>query len=154
MLTVFRVLSPFIVYKSPLSAQLTTICKFSSALSRHHSVQSKVLDIMSPPYAAQNSSEINELVRNLNGSSQKTGGGKHALRCRKHTYDVEGTGQAVDSWQYRDWDYKRRDLPTYARGLFTRRNKDGNHEIAARGYDKFFNVGEVHETEWTDVEVR
>ena len=60
----------------------------------------------------------------------------------------------VDSWQFKEWDYKRRDLPTYARGLFTYRKKDGTPEIAVRGYDKFFNVGEVHETGWPNVEER
>jgi len=47
-----------------------------------------------------------------------------------------------------DWDYKKSNLPTYARGLFTYKNRQGNHEIAVRGYDKFFNHGEVRKTEW------
>jgi tRNA ligase len=51
-----------------------------------------------------------------------------------------------------DWDYKKENLPTYARGLFTYKNLDGNLEIAVRGYDKFFNHGEVRKTEWTNVE--
>ena len=75
------------------------------------------------------------------------------MSCRKHTYDVEMSGGIkVDSWQFRDWDYKRHDLPTYARGLFTTRNNKGTYEIAARGYDKFFNVGEVHATNWENVQ--
>ena len=104
------------------------------------------------PYAAQDRNEVKNLVHALEASSKKHGGGKSVVSAKKHTYDVEGSGgKSVDSWQYRDWDYKRRDLPTYARGLFTCRLRDGNHEIAARGYDKFFNVGEVHETEWNNV---
>ena len=93
------------------------------------------------------------MVKGLEASAKKRGGGKNSLSCKKHTFEVAGTdGVTVDSWQFRDWDYKRRDLPTYARGLFTYRRKDGTHEIATRGYDKFFNVGEVHETVWENVE--
>ena len=107
----------------------------------------------SVPYAAQNPQEVATLVKGLEASSSKHGGGKNALSCKKHTFEVAGTdGVIVTSWQFRDWDYKRRDLPTYARGLFTYRRKDGTFEIATRGYDKFFNVGEVHETTWDNVE--
>ena len=93
------------------------------------------------------------MVKGLEASTKKSGGGKNSLSCKKHTFQVAGTdGVTVNSWQFRDWDYKRRDLPTYARGLFTYRRKDGTVEIATRGYDKFFNVGEVHETIWENVE--
>lgn len=106
----------------------------------------------SVPYAAQDPQEVATLVKGLEASLKKHGGGKNSLNCKKHTFEVAGTGGVtVDSWQFRDWDYKRRDLPTYARGLFTYRRKDGTLEIATRGYDKFFNVGEVHETEWENV---
>lgn len=42
-------------------------------------------------------------------------------------------------------------FPTLARGLFTQEIKQGSqvkHRIVARGYDKFFNIGEVP---WTHV---
>ena len=39
-------------------------------------------------------------------------------------------------------------FPTLARGLFTREVGQGKHQIVARGYDKFFNIGEVP---WTTV---
>ena len=104
------------------------------------------------PYAAQDPHEIASLIKGLETSTKKVGSGKNALACKKHTYGVAGTdGVTVDSWQFRDWDYKRPDLPTYARGLFTYCRKDGTPEIAARGYDKFFNVGEVHDTNWESV---
>ena len=105
-----------------------------------------------PPFAQQNVQEVISLVKALEASTKKHGGGKHALSCKKHTYQVpELASGSVDSWQFKDWDYKRRDLPTYARGLFTYRKRDGSPEIAVRGYDKFFNVGEVHETNWDNV---
>ncbi|KAG5930643.1 hypothetical protein E4U42_002453 [Claviceps africana] len=51
-----------------------------------------------------------------------------------------------------DWDYKRQNLPTYARGLFTIPETDGQQpHIAIRGYDKFFNVDEVPETRWENI---
>lgn len=106
----------------------------------------------SVPYAAQDPHEVATMIKGLEAARNKHGGGKNSLTCKKHTFEVAGTGSInVDSWQFRDWDYKRRDLPTYARGLFTYRRKDGTPEIATRGYDKFFNVGEVHETNWDNV---
>lgn len=105
------------------------------------------------PYAPQDSKEIAALVKTLEACSKKHGGGKHALTCKKSTFQVAGSRAiAVNSWHFREWDYKRRDLPTYARGLFTYLKEDGQPEIATRGYDKFFNVGEVHETNWDNVE--
>ena len=107
------------------------------------------------PYAPQDGSQVASLIRGLESNTKKHGGGNKAVSCKKHTYEVANTGgMTVDSWQFRDWDYKRRDLPTYARGLFTYRRKDGIHEIAARGYDKFFNVGEVNETQWENVKAQ
>lgn len=104
------------------------------------------------PFARQNVQETSNLVKGLEASTKKQGGGKHAFSCKKHTFQVPELHQgSVDSWRFRDWDYKRRDLPTYARGLFTYRKRDGSLEIAIRGYDKFFNVGEVHETLWEEV---
>ena len=103
------------------------------------------------PYAPPDDKEVLALVRELEVSTKK----HEAVSCKKHTYEVANTGGiSVDSWQFRDWDYRRRDLPTYARGLFTYRRRDGSPEIAVRGYDKFFNVGEVHETEWRSVETQ
>ena len=152
MLILFRVTRP-VRRKSSLCID-SAVKRNLPVSSKLYSVQPKVLSTMKAPIAPQDVSEVTDLVSRLNGSSNKAGGGRHSLRCRKHTYDIEGTDIAVDSWQYRDWDYKRRDLPTYARGLFTYRKRNGKPEIAARGYDKFFNVGEVHETGWPNVEVR
>lgn len=106
------------------------------------------------PYAPQDVQEVAALIKSLESSTKKFGGGRNSAAAKKHTYEVAGLDKGagtVDSWQFRDWDYKRRDLPTYARGLFTYRKRDGTPEIAIRGYDKFFNVGEVHETNWENV---
>ena len=103
---------------------------------------------------AQNPHEIAELCKALESSKGGKGKGRGKKgAAKKTTFAVAGTdGISVDSWRYQDWDYKLDDLPTYARGLFTTKRKDGTPEIAIRGYDKFFNVGEVRSTEWPNVE--
>jgi tRNA ligase len=104
---------------------------------------------------AQDSHEVAELCRALGqakgGKSRGDGKGK-GFSCKKTTYSVAGSnGISVDSWRFQDWDYKRDDLPTYARGLFTSKRFDGTPEIVSRGYDKFFNVDEVPSTKWDDI---
>lgn len=101
------------------------------------------------PYAAQNPHEIQQLVQSL--ESHKGKKGKGGFSVKKHTFPLPN-GRTVDSWKMNDWDYKKANLPTCARGLFTYKNLEGNHEIAVRGYDKFFNHGEVRKTEWQNVE--
>lgn len=50
----------------------------------------------------------------------------------------------VTTWKMNEFKYYDipSPFPTLARGLFTR-TRDGRYEIVARGYDKFFNIGEV-----------
>lgn len=103
----------------------------------------------SAPYAAQDPKEITELIHALEAHKGKKG--KGGFSVKKHTFELPN-GDTIDSWKMNDWDYKKANLPTYARGLFTYRNRQGNHEIAVRGYDKFFNHGEVRKTEWQNVE--
>jgi len=104
------------------------------------------------PFVKQDSKVVASLVQNLENSIKK-GKNKSGFSGKKHTYQIPHTnGLTVDSWRFQDWDYKRDDLPTYARGLFTYKTKDGTPEIAVRGYDKFFNVGEVRDTKWEEVE--
>ncbi|KAN0067597.1 tRNA ligase [Elaphomyces granulatus] len=101
----------------------------------------------------QNVEEVRQLVDRLRVASGNKGNKKKSFTCRKSTFRVERSdGISVDSWKFMDWDYKRDDLPTYARGLFTTMRKDQTPEIAVRGYDKFFNVGEVPETKWDYIE--
>ncbi|EEH40825.1 tRNA ligase [Paracoccidioides lutzii Pb01] len=108
----------------------------------------------------QDIDEVAQLVHGLeaaSGSSRRRGGGsgpgRRTFSCKKSTFLVQGSDNiSVDSWRFQDWDYKRDDLPTYARGLFTTRNKNNNYEIAIRGYDKFFNVDEVDSTRWRNIE--
>ena len=105
------------------------------------------------PYAPQNASDVSQLLKGLE-AGLKGGKASGSARSKKTSFDIPGTGLTVDSWRFQEWDYKRRDLPTYARGLFTYRDRVNTPQIAVRGYDKFFNVGEVHETHWNNVEER
>ncbi|KAJ5880719.1 uncharacterized protein N7473_011772 [Penicillium subrubescens] len=104
--------------------------------------------------ATQDPSVIAQLVRDLDDArKQSKSEKKRSYTCKKTTFDVAGAkGVTVDSWKFMDWDYKRPDLPTYARGLFTTRRKDNIPEIAVRGYDKFFNVNETTDTQWRNIE--
>ncbi|KAF9963512.1 hypothetical protein BGZ65_002753 [Modicella reniformis] len=72
----------------------------------------------------------------------------------------------ITAWKMNDFEYAKGTLPTLARGLFTyrdptmqatngnavgtNRQNDSINRILIRGYDKFFNVGEVEKTklEW------
>ena len=116
-----------------------------------HSFVMTMAMLSNVPYAPQDNSEVATLLKGLEGAT-RGGKGSHIAKSKKTSFDVPGTGLKVDSWRFQEWDYKRRDLPTYARGLFTYRRRDNTPEIAVRGYDKFFNVGEVNETQWTNVQ--
>ena len=111
---------------------------------------------MKVPYVSQDPQQTAALVRGLEEATKK-GKKSGGFSARKTKYAVASspTGIEVDSWRFQDWDYKRRDLPTYARGLFTTRAKrSGVPEIAIRGYDKFFNIDEVRETAWSYIKER
>ncbi|GAA5984590.1 hypothetical protein JCM10908_003413 [Rhodotorula pacifica] len=89
---------------------------------------------------------------------------KNLLRSTSHTIRLQNDGgterkRVLTSWKMADYAYKRDPcpFPTRARGLFTERvkgNGDGQEDeyrIVARGYDKFFNVGEVSWTHWDTI---
>ncbi|KAI0088924.1 RNA ligase-domain-containing protein [Irpex rosettiformis] len=64
----------------------------------------------------------------------------------------------IKSWKMNEFKYYDvpSPFPTLARGLFTQDIKTGDgevkHRIVARGYDKFFNIGEVPWTTWASLE--
>ncbi|KAI1102742.1 tRNA ligase [Jackrogersella minutella] len=128
-------------------AQLGAIRQLSSSSSVQQNIhQHSTMDTPGVPYRAQDPQEISNLVRTLGNKSGK-------IKPRKTTFKVKGSnGATVDSWRLQDWDYKKQGLPTYARGLFTTRNSQGHFEIVIRGYDKFFNTGEVQETRWENIQ--
>ena len=102
------------------------------------------------PYAPQDVQETATVIKALDDHARKgKGKGRGGFSIKKKTFSLDKGN--VDSWMMQDWDYKKPNLPAYARGLFTH-NNNGYPEIAARGYDKFFNVGEVNKTQWRNVE--
>jgi tRNA ligase len=101
------------------------------------------------PNKQQNVGDIHNMISVLETHLKKSG--PRGFSCRKSTFPLSD-GKTIDSWKMMDWDYKKANLPTYARGLFTTKNRLGQPEIAVRGYDKFFNHGEVRKTEWENVE--
>ncbi|KAJ5137949.1 hypothetical protein N7526_004182 [Penicillium atrosanguineum] len=103
---------------------------------------------------AQDPGQVGQLLITLEAArKQDKGTKKRTYTCKKTTFDIAGTKNVtVDSWKFNDWDYKSKGLPTYARGLFTTRRKDGQPEIAVRGYDKFFNIDETNNTKWMNIE--
>ncbi|OJA08816.1 hypothetical protein AZE42_05067, partial [Rhizopogon vesiculosus] len=67
---------------------------------------------------------------------------------------------AIRSWKMNEFKYYDvpSPFPTLARGLFSRETPSGNdqhgeqtYQIVARGYDKFFNIGEVPWTDWSSL---
>lgn len=102
------------------------------------------------PFRPQDARQVGDMLRGLEDNKGK-GKGKDGFSCKKNTFAVDGSHIKVDSWKMQDWDYKKENLPTYARGLFTTKTSKGP-EIAVRGYDKFFNHGEVRDTEWENIE--
>ena len=76
--------------------------------------------------------------------------GSHSTTAREGTLKLT-------SWKTQEFAYRKTSkigyddadgLPTLARGLFTCSDGKGRHRIVVRGYDKFFNEGEMP---WTKV---
>lgn len=77
--------------------------------------------------------------------------GKHLLRSKDYDVPTNDSSIKVTSWRMQDYAYKAEPcpFPTRARGLFTSQQPEHkDRPILVRGYDKFFNVGEVS---WTKV---
>lgn len=103
------------------------------------------MSLSEAPYREQNPRQNAQVLHALED--------KRRVKAKKTTFKIPGSrdGLAVDSWRFQDWDYKKPNLPTYARGLFTTKNRRNEYEIAVRGYDKFFNVGETPDTRWENI---
>jgi len=139
-------------YLNPLFIVCARPCKpIATPFSTSSIMASESTWTESPIHIKQDSSEVNELVKTLEAGTKKSK--SSGWSCKQTSFPVQNSQITVNSWKFQDWDYKKRDLPTYARGLFTCRNsKTGNYEIAIRGYDKFFNISEVHKTKWEHIE--
>jgi tRNA ligase len=146
----------------PLLSTLNTICtnslrSFTATIPQSTFPltfrRTAIMAATNVPYAPQDVQEVQTLLRNLEANTKK-GISKKTFSCKKTGFNVDGSSEnlVVHSWRFQDWDYKRNDLPTYARGLFTGKNEKDQPEISVRGYDKFFNTEEVNETKWRNIE--
>ncbi|KAJ2506035.1 trna ligase, partial [Coemansia sp. RSA 2052] len=93
--------------------------------------------------------EIRQLVTTMKKIAETKPASKRIVKRTLHDYE----GHSISSWKCNEFLYKKDPcpLPTQARGLFTT-GAGGEETIAARGYNKFFNVGEVAHTQWSWIE--
>ncbi|KAI5780508.1 RNA ligase-domain-containing protein [Geopyxis carbonaria] len=100
--------------------------------------------------------EINELIETLNKGAANKGPEKDRdlFSVKKSTFQVDNSDHTVEGWKFSEHHFKGKvELPTYARGLFTYLDKEsGDNMIVVRGYDKFFNNGEIPRTKWPAIE--
>jgi hypothetical protein len=78
------------------------------------------------PYVSQDVQEVQTLLHALEGHTKKDSkAGKKPFSCKKSDFGVAGSPEnlVVSSWRFQEWDYKRDNLPIYARGLFTAKNE-------------------------------
>ncbi|KAJ2783147.1 trna ligase [Coemansia interrupta] len=92
--------------------------------------------------------EFRQLLKEMTELSRVTPSSKRIVRQTTHEF----MDRNITSWKCTEYLYKKTPcpLPTQARGLFSSSSDegDGEAEIVARGYDKFFNIGEVPKTQW------
>lgn len=114
---------------------------------------------MSSENTTSSSMNATELVNALHKLTSQSGG-KRGKLVKESSYVHKATNLELSSWKMSEWEYKRENcpFPTMARGLFTRYIRpgqegetEGRHEIVVRGYDKFFNIGEVPRTQVCNV---
>ncbi|KAJ7133354.1 RNA ligase [Mycena epipterygia] len=102
---------------------------------------------MARPAAAP---EDSALIKQLVEMSKKNG---KLVRSSKYAAPADPS-ISIRSWKMAEHKYYvvPSPFPTLARGIFTVEEPGGEHRIVARGYDKFFNIGEVGWTTWPSLE--
>ncbi|KIM36560.1 hypothetical protein M413DRAFT_449100 [Hebeloma cylindrosporum] len=105
---------------------------------------------MSGTYNAKNSALIASLVA-LSAKNPKL------VKSTAYEATIDGADAKIQSWKMNEFKYHDvpSPFPTLARGLFTRElDTQGakKYQIVVRGYDKFFNIGEVPWTTWESLE--
>lgn len=138
--------------KGPLKlAPLDKIASLIKNIIQSPATRNKMANV---PYIEQDRDTMAKLMQALEQYRKEQRRGK--VSVKKTSFNVQDSPNniSVDSWRFQEWDYKRQDLPVYARGLFTTKTRKNGHEIAVRGYDKFFNVSEVNETKWENILTR
>jgi tRNA ligase len=87
-----------------------------------------------------NAKSDHELIESLYAISKKDKKLVHSNQGKPPSHPE----YTLTSWKMNEWKYYDipSPFPTLARGLFTQ-TENGKHRIVVRGYDKFFNIGEV-----------
>jgi tRNA ligase len=103
---------------------------------------SRYLTTMPPPFSEEDSLLVADLHRLSRKSSKLV---RSSLYSAPACPDIK-----VRSWKMNEFKYYDvpSPFPTLARGIFSTEGEEGKSRIVARGYDKFFNIGEVP---WTTV---
>ncbi|RKP37052.1 RNA ligase-domain-containing protein [Dimargaris cristalligena] len=116
---------------------------------RHPEVQALWSQTPSVPLEADRKA-ADQIVKELTAIVSEGRAKKLNRGIRRTEYSVPETSVPISSWHFTEYMYKRDPcpFPTLARGLFTRPSPDPafTYDIVARGYDKFFNTGEVPKT--------
>ncbi|KAK9450135.1 RNA ligase-domain-containing protein [Limtongia smithiae] len=108
-----------------------------------------------PPLAHEKTAELFRILENPNapGPDGEPRTGRKKVTVKHSVFDLPQSHVKIHGWKFSDWDYRKKILPTNARGLFSIMNEStGDMEVVTRGYDKFFNVGETPETNWNWIE--
>ncbi|KAK9475707.1 RNA ligase-domain-containing protein [Lipomyces japonicus] len=113
-----------------------------------------VSPIKNIPITKKDEDETNLLLQTLQSTLPYGGGHKDSQDVRPNvsSFHLPHSNIIINRWRYPDSAYYRKDLITKARGLFVARLEDGTEEIASRGYDKFFNIGENKALRWETLE--
>ncbi|KAJ3054215.1 hypothetical protein HK097_002384 [Rhizophlyctis rosea] len=93
------------------------------------------------------------MVAAFDSLTRRDGRSRPIVRKTLYNWKPDGAGREVPIYSYNclEWMYRKQPspFPTMARGLFvTQVEGTEKWHIVVRGYDKFFNVGEVTETSW------
>ncbi|KAJ3038602.1 hypothetical protein HDV00_000446, partial [Rhizophlyctis rosea] len=93
------------------------------------------------------------MVAAFDSLTAKSGKGRALVRKTLYTFKPPGTTIEYPIYSYNCLEHMYRKqpspFPTMARGLFVhQREGTTDWKIIVRGYDKFFNVGEVEATSW------
>lgn len=96
--------------------------------------------------APQITEEDSKLIADLHALSKRN---PKLVKSTDHVAPAD-SNIIIQSWKMNEFKYYDipSPFPTLARGLFTTKLEDSRDRIVVRGYDKFFNIGEVP---WTSV---
>ncbi|KAJ2838993.1 trna ligase [Coemansia erecta] len=142
------------VYSSAIEALKVGFCNIDDAMStmvsdaflNKYMATDSITSVKWGPLTRKEQASFEQLLLQLN---------EHAAPSKKVVGKTvsEFAGREVTSWKSTDYLYKKEPcpLPSQARGLFTC-TEDGEVRIAARGYNKFFNINEVPKTNWSWIE--